>query len=182
MSTVYEHIDAPGAVYFKDICRGTIGPPSTVYYPFHGIYISLNYTFTTFGLHIPEGMTVQLADNAIKVSGISSSGPAQTVIHFKAHPRGAAGNNDPVEFSVSAPDIAPDYLGPFEGRSVGNRYVYYLFLGTDDDRYSHLKSPPFHLTEGTIELPAMIINGIRYDSQILSFKQTKYFEISPVNC
>ena len=95
---------------------------------------------------------------------------------------GAAGNNDPVEFSVSAPDIAPDYLGPFEGRSVGNRYVYYLFLGTDDDRYSHLKSPPFHLTEGTIELPAMIINGIHYDSQILSFKQTKYFEISPVNC
>src|SRR5277367_2989162 len=66
-SSTYEHINLPGAVYFKNSCRGTVGPPATVYYPFHGIYISLNFTFTTFGLHIPEGMTVRLSDNTITV-------------------------------------------------------------------------------------------------------------------
>lgn len=178
MSTTYERIDAPDASYFKSICRGTVGPPSTVYYPFHGIYISLDYRFTTFGLHIPEGMTVQLTDNKITVNGAGKS----TTIHFKAYPRGAGGNGDPVDFAVSAHYTSPDALGPFEGRSVGNRYVYYLFMGADENRPNRLMSPPFGLTEGTIELPAITINGQRYEPQILPFKQTKYFEISPVNC
>jgi hypothetical protein len=68
MSWTYERIEAPDAKYFKSVCRGTVGPPSTVYYPFHGIYISLDYRFTSFGLHIPEGMTVQLNDNTITVN------------------------------------------------------------------------------------------------------------------
>lgn len=182
MSSYYEHIDAPGAVYFKNICRGTVGPPSTVYYPFHGIYISLDYTFTTFGLHIPEGMTVQLADNKITVNGVGKSGPVQTTVHVKAYPRGAGGNNDPPDFALSATYISADTLGPFEGRSVGSRYVYYLFMGTDDNHANRMISPPFDLTEGTIELPAMIINGQHYGPQILPFKLMKYSEISPVNC
>jgi hypothetical protein len=182
MSTTYEHIDAPGAMYFKNTCRGTVGPPSTVYYPFHGIYISVNFDSTTFGLHIPEGMTVQLSDNTITVNGVGKSGPVQTTVHFKAYPRGAAGNNDPVEFAVSAPYTSPDNLGPFEGRSVGGRYVYYLFMGADDNRPNRLISPPFDLTEGTIELPAMTINGQHYGPQTLPFKQMKFSEISPINC
>jgi hypothetical protein len=56
--------------------------PLTVYYPFHGIYISLDYRFTTFGLHIPEGMTVQITDNKITVNGVGNSGPVQTTVHF----------------------------------------------------------------------------------------------------
>lgn len=182
MSTTYEHIDAPDAKYFKSICHATIGPPSTVYYPYHGIYISLNFTFTSFGLHIPEGMTAQLNDNTINVNGISHSGPVQRIIHFKAFPQGAGGNNDPPEFAVRAPYTSRDALGPFEGRSVGDRYVYYFFNGVDDDHPNRMVSLPIDLTEGTIELPSMTINGQRYERQILPFKQTKYFEISPVNC
>jgi len=182
MSWTYERIDAPGAVYFKNICRGTVGAPSTVYYPFHGIFISLDYTFTTLGLHIPEGMTVQLTDNKITVNGVAKSGPVQTTVNFKAYPRGAGGNNDPPDFALSATYTSADALGPFEGRSVGGRYVYYLFMGADDNRPNRLISPPFGLTDGTIELPAMIINGQRYERQILPFKQTSYSAISPVNC
>jgi hypothetical protein len=59
-----------------------IGPPSTVCYPYHGIYISLNFTFTSFVLHIPEGMTVQLNDNTIKVTGVSAAGPVERTVHF----------------------------------------------------------------------------------------------------
>jgi hypothetical protein len=75
MSPTYERIDAPDSKYFKSICRGTIGPRSTIYYPFHGIYISLNFTFTSFGLHIPDGTTVQLNDNTIKVNGADRFNP-----------------------------------------------------------------------------------------------------------
>jgi hypothetical protein len=182
MSTTYERIDAPDAKYFKSICHATIGPPSTVYYPYHGIYISLNFTFTSFGLHIPEGMTVQLNDNTIKVTGVSAAGPVERTVHFKAFPQGSGGNNDPPEFAVRAPYTSRDALGPFEGSSVGNRYVYYFFNGVDDDHSNRMVSLPIDLTEGTIELPAMTINGQHYERQILPFKQAKYFEISPVNC
>jgi hypothetical protein len=182
MSSTYERIEAPGAVYFKNICRGTVGPRSTVYYPFHGIYISLNYTFTTFGLHIPEGMTVQLTDNTISINGVGKSGQVQSAVHLKAYPRGSGGNNDPPDFELSAPYTSADTLGPFEGRSVGARYVYYLFMGTDENRPHRLISPPFGLTEGTIEIPAMIINGQHYGPQLLPFKQAKHSEISPINC
>jgi hypothetical protein len=182
MSSTYERIDVPDAVRLKNACRGTVGPPSTVYYPFHGIYISLNFGSTRFGLHIPEGITVQLSENTINVNGVSKSGPVQRAVHFKAFPQGAGGNNDPPEFAVRAPYTSPVDLGPFEGRSVGNRYVYYFFMGVDDDHPNRTVSLPFDLTEGTIELPAMTINGQRYDAQILPFRQTKYFEISPVNC
>jgi hypothetical protein len=182
VSSTYERIDAPDAVRFKSICRGTVGPPSTVYYPYHGIYISLDYSSTRFGLHVPEGMTVQLNDNTIKVNGTSKSGPVQKTVHFKAFPQGAGGNDDPPEFAVSSPYTSPDTLGPFEGRSVGNRYVYYFFMGVDDDHPNRMVSLPFDLIEGTIELPAITINGQRFEPQTLPFKQTKFFEISPVNC
>ena len=182
MSTTYERIDAPDGVRFKNICHGSFGPPSTVYYPFHGIYISLNFTFTMLGLHIPEGMTAKLTDNTIKIEGESKSGHVQKIVHFKAFIPGAAGNNDPPEFSVTAPYTSADNLGPFEGRSVGNRYIYYFFMGVDEDHPNRTVSLPFDLIEGTIVLPAIIINGQRYEPQSLTFKQTKYFGISSVNC
>jgi hypothetical protein len=155
----------PDAKYFKSICRATIGPPSTVYYPYHGIYISLNFTFTSFGLHIPEGATVQLNDGTIKVNGVSSAGPVEMTVHFKAFPQGSGGTNGPPEFAVRAPYTALDALGPFEGTSVGNRCVYYFFMGIDDDRPNRMVSLPFDLAEGTIELPAMTINEERYERQ-----------------
>jgi hypothetical protein len=52
---------------------------------------------------------------------------------------------------------------------------------TSDDSPKMFHAPK-GLTEGTIEIPAMTVNGQRYERQILPFKQTKYFEISPVNC
>jgi hypothetical protein len=55
-------------------------------------------------------------------------------------------------------------------------------MGTDENRLNGLISPPFDLSEGTIELPAMIINGQRHEPQTLPFKQMKYSEISPINC
>jgi hypothetical protein len=183
MTVTYERIEAPDAVRFKDICRGTVGPPSTVYYPFHGIYISLNFASTTFGLHIPEGVTVQLNDNAIKVDGVSKSGQVQKTVHFKAFRQGAAGNDDPPEFrALPDPYTSRDNLGPYVGSSNGDRYVYYFFMGVDEADAHRGASLPFGLLYGTIELPSMTIDGHRYEPQILPFKQARFSEISPINC
>lgn len=182
VSTTYERIDVPNAVYFKSACRGTVGPPSTVYYPFNGVYISVNFDSTTFGLHIPEGMTVQLNDDTIKIDGTAKSGQVQKTVHIKAFKQGAAGNNDPPELGFAGPYTSPDNLGPFTGGSSGKRYVYYFFMGVDDDHPNRTVALPFDLLDGTIELPSLTINGRRYEPQVLHFKQTGYFEISPINC
>jgi hypothetical protein len=183
MTSTYERIDVPDAVRFKDVCRGTVGPPSTVYYPYHGIYISLNFGAAALGLHIPEGMTVQLNDNAIKVAGLSKSGQVQKIVHFKASRQGAVGNNDPPEFrALPDPYTSPDSLGPYVGSSNGDRYVYYFFSGVDEIRVDRGASLPSDLLYGTVELPSMTINGHRYEPQILPFKQTKFSEIAPINC
>jgi hypothetical protein len=34
----YPRIEAPDAVYYRGGCWGGSGPPSLVYYPFHGIF------------------------------------------------------------------------------------------------------------------------------------------------
>jgi hypothetical protein len=67
--------------------------------------------------------------------------------------------NDPSEFGVKAPYISPDELGPFEGRSVGNHYVYYSFLGVDETHSNRVVSLSSDMLDGTIEVPAMTING-----------------------
>ena len=181
MSSTYEHIDAPGSAYFKSICRGTIGPPSTVYYPFNGIYVSLNFSSTTFGLHIPDGMVVQLNGDVIKVTGATSSGEVQKAVHIKAVKPGASGNNDPIEFGFPGAYTSADNLGPFTGASSGTRFIYYLFMGVDEDRPDRTVSLPY-LLDGVVELPSLTINGHHYESQSLHFKQMKYSEIAPINC
>jgi hypothetical protein len=182
LSGTYERVDAPDAVYFKSLCRGRFGPPSTVYFPFHGIYISFNFDYTTFGLHIPDGMTAQLSDNTIRMDGISKSGPIQRTVHFKAFPLDAIRNNYPLEFAVRAPYTSPDNLGPLEGRSVGDHYVYYMFMGVDDEQPDRWISLPIDLIEGTIELPAMTIDGKRFERQLLPFKQATYSGSGPIEC
>lgn len=45
----YERLEAPNgigdAVYFKNVCGGGFGPPSTIYYPFHGSFVSVDLEF-----------------------------------------------------------------------------------------------------------------------------------------
>ena len=183
MASTYERIDAPDAARFKAVCRGTVGPPSTVYYPFHGIFISLNFSSTEFGLHIPEGVTAQLNGDKIQIVGFSNSGQVKQTVRIKAFKQGSSGTGDPPEFlALADPYTSPDDLGPFLGSSIGNRYVYHFFMGVDEDHAGRTVSLPFDLLYGTIELPSMTINGQRYEPQILTFKQTNYFEMSSINC
>jgi hypothetical protein len=94
----YERIEAPDARYLRVVCRGSVGPPSTAYYPFHGIFISLNFSSTEFGLHVPKGLTVQLNDDKIHIKGFSKTAQFGKTVNISAFRQGSSGNGDPPEF------------------------------------------------------------------------------------
>jgi hypothetical protein len=104
---------------------------------------------------------------------------------FSAHSwrPSSSGNGDPREFRrLPYPYTSPSDLGPFVGNSVGDRYVYHFFMGTDENNPQRTVTLPVDLLYGTIELPSITINGQRYDRQTLPFKQTRFSEIASVNC
>src|SRR5260370_19106123 len=92
MTSMYEKIDVPGAVYFKEMCYASVGPPSVAYYPFHGIFISMNFSSTELGIHVPAGTTVQLNDDTIRIAGTSKSGQFEKSVRIKAFKQGSSGN------------------------------------------------------------------------------------------
>jgi hypothetical protein len=55
-------------------------------------------------------------------------------------------------------------------------------MGVDDNNPGHTAPLPSNLLEGTVELPAMTINGHRYERQVLTFKRALFFEFTPVDC
>lgn len=181
----YERIEAPSrdAVYFKTICRGAFGPPSTIYYPFNGIFISVDLEFIQLGLHLPSGTTTQLNGNTIHIVGWTTAGPYDRTVKIRAFRQGSAGSIDASEFTgLSDPYTSADDLGPFNGLSVGNRYVWHLFLGVRDQNPERIESLPDDLRRGSIELPSMTINGTRYEPQTLSFGRRSHVGANAINC
>jgi hypothetical protein len=179
----YERIDVPNATRYKNSCHAGFGPPSIVYYPFHDIFISVAFQSAQLGLHLPEGTSAELTDNTIRIRGSAKSGQFEKEVRIRAYRQGSGGNGDPPKFQrLPDPYISPDDFGPFTGITKGDSYVYHFFMGVSDDDPHKTASTPFDLIEGTIELPAMTINGVHYERQILRFHEAHSFEFTTVNC
>ncbi len=180
----YEHIEAPDARYYQSVCYASVGPPSVAYYPFHGIFISLDVTnWVALGLHLPAGTTAQLNGNAVRISGTTNSGPVDATIPIKAARHGSLGNGDPREFSaLRDPFTSPDYFGPLTGDTHDGKYVWYLFISETDETQPHLTPSPRGLIRGMVELPSITINGLRYDPQSLPLEHRVHTGISSINC
>jgi len=80
----------------------------------------------------------------------------------------------------------PADFGTLSGASRGRHFVWFEF-------YVDRKEQPVEglwpipgsgeLLQGTIELPPMTIDGVRYEEQVLSFEHASYFDFfNPVNC
>jgi len=187
MTSKYLRIEAPGARYFHSSCRGGSGPPSVVYYPYHGIFISLDVTnVIALGLHLPAGTEAELDGHTVRITGVEEKGAVEVTLPIRATEHGALGSRDPPEFQgMRDPYSFPDQFGPLTGESdKKGRYLWYLFVSETDptlERATLLQAPP-GLLRGTVELPPMTINGVRYESQMLPFERRTYAELSPVNC
>jgi hypothetical protein len=172
----YQHIEVPEARYFQTVCWAGFGPPSRAYYPYHGIFISLDITdLLNLGLHLPAGSTVLLNGKTVHITGLSDSGPDDVIIPIRAAKHGSLGSIDPREFrDTRDPFTTPNNFGPLTGETENGSYIWYMFIG-------ELPIPPT-LIRGIVELPPMTINGEHYEPQVLHFEQRSYSGIEPVNC
>lgn len=180
----YLYMDVSNAVYYQSACRASVGAPSLAVYPFHRISISVDITFhPRLGLHVPEGYTVQLNDDTIRIEGWAANGPVAVPYRIKAFRRISIGDANPRAFTVLPdPYTTPDNFGPLLGASKGQQSLYYLFLAVDQQNSNHLAVSPRGLSRGTVVIPAMTINGQHYEEQRLPFLRKTHVEIMPVNC
>lgn len=182
---LYSRLEAPDSKYFKSRCFGGAGATSVIYYPFHGIYISLNITGTLrLGLHVPAGEVAQLTDNAIKIEGRSGD---ETFVGFSgkliAARQGSIGAVYPKELrALPDPYSSPDNFGPLMGGSKNGEHVWYFFTAMENGKPNRFSRLPTGLIRGTVELPSISVNGVNYGPQIIPFKQDTYFELGPINC
>jgi hypothetical protein len=80
----YPKIEAAGATYVHSGCQSEPGPYSMAYYPFHGIYISIDILDSRLGLHIPTGTVVELNGKTVNIDGLVGTTPYQATINLRA--------------------------------------------------------------------------------------------------
>jgi hypothetical protein len=155
-----------------------------VYYPYHGIFISLDITqWVILGLHLPEGTSARLDGSTVRIFGTTESGAVDVRLPLRAAPQGALGSADEREFrGIPDPFLSPDDKGPFLGASRNGHYVWHLFLSESPDQPNHIIATPRGLLRGTVELPGMTIGGENYPPQSLEFERRVHTELSGVNC
>src|SRR5580698_9192814 len=64
----YQRVDVADARYLHGICS-SYGPRNWAYFPYHGIFLSLNLSSLNFGVHYPKTTTVELASDEVTVTG-----------------------------------------------------------------------------------------------------------------
>lgn len=181
----YQKIDAVGARYFHNLCHGPSGPPSIVYYPYHGIFISLDITWgIALGLHLPAGTEAYLDGNTIRIAGLTETGSVDVSLPLRAARQGSLGNGAPPEFrGLPDPFSSREHFGPLAGASESGHHIWYSFISESVSEPVHVLAAPEGLLRGTVELPPMTINGEHYGPQTLHFERRTHGEIvSPVNC
>lgn len=175
----YQRIDAPAADYLQARCRGKSGPPELAYYPFNGISISIALDPLQLGLHIPRGVTVTLPDHSLVIAG--PGGEPTLSVKLKAARQRVMADDDPVGFSVAAdPYTAPDNFGPLQGGAHDGFPLWYLFDEDVSARAPDADDPAVfleRLKSGTVQIPALTINGRAWPAQVLPFTRTSYQEI-----
>jgi hypothetical protein len=181
----YARIDAPNAVYYQNMCHAEFGPPALAFYPFHGIFISLDLIDSVrLGIHVPGGYTVQLNDTSIRIKGQGKGEAFDAVYRIKAFRQESLGNGEPRSFlALPDPFTQPNNFGPLTGGAQDDQSIFYLYLGIQNvDSVRVALPPPETLSEGSIELPSLSINGQRFESQTLSFVRKHYFDFVTANC
>jgi hypothetical protein len=153
------------------------------YYPFHGIFISLDVTHSvTLGLHLPAGTTAALDGKTVRIIGSADSGPVDATIPIRAAQHDYVYKYDQFEANPRDTFTSADYFGPLLGDTNGGRDLWYSFISETSEQIPHLILTPKGLIRGTVELPPITINGQSYEGQSVPFEHRVHTEISPINC
>jgi hypothetical protein len=179
-ASTYWRVTAPDAAYFHRSCSGGYGPRSITYYPYHGIFISVDLLETPglrvfMTLHIPSGSAVEVDDPMMHVRGLSPEGPLEIVLKLRPTPHGGVGNLGPPSIYRSRdPYVSANNFGPLLGGEDHGTLIWYLYVTEG--------SIPQNVISGSLVLPPLTIDGQHYAAQILTFTQEKFVGVLPVNC
>jgi len=184
----YNRIEAPDAVYFGRSCGGSVAPQSIVYFPYHGIFISMGMSpWIRFGIHLPAGTTAEVLGRTVRIYGETDAGPVHFMAQIKPTSIGSFGSSNPPEFMAfyaeTYKNVVENYFGPFDGASKGDRHIWHLFSAFDESQSPRrLIVVPPGLVGGILELPALSVNGQKFDPVKLRFNRDSYRALAPINC
>ncbi|SHE19883.1 hypothetical protein BBROOKSOX_1749 [Bathymodiolus brooksi thiotrophic gill symbiont] len=183
----YYKIEHNKGKYLGRACSGTVGAPSLVYFPFHGIYFSLKIgdfsNYISFGIHIPEGKNAQLVNNELTLLDKNNIVLGKLILRPSKHQISYYHGGS--FFKSKDPFGTLDY---FDQLSGGTTVVKYTFLFPDHESpkwYQFISSIDLDIKQhrnGFIKLPKLRIDNIFYDVPLLEFKKDTYFELAPWNC
>ena len=167
----YPRVTTPsGASHWWDGNWGRPGTENLIYYPFHDIHISLNSGWLALGLHIPPGVTVEINDPTITVQAKSKRGEYKETFQLRAaeHPSFL---QPPAPFYPET-QIGSYGFGPLNGDPERRHNIWYRFSAVNPADPKREFVLPSSLLNGTITVPSLTINGVRYESQTLSFEKS----------
>jgi hypothetical protein len=173
----YQRVDVVDARYLHGTC-GSYGPRNWAYFPFHGISLSLNLPSLEFGLHYSKTTTVELDSNEVTVSGMRNGAAAAWSARLVPIMHGGLGT-DPPEFAYMVDPITSttDHRTRKEPDTIWANYSV-----RDSNMPNRVMAIPQDLESAKIRIPAITINGTKYDSQELTIVRKKYAGVIPVNC
>jgi hypothetical protein len=181
VSEHYQRAEAPEAVYLQGLCGGS-GAPNWTYYPFHGIFISVSLSPLQLGLHYQAGTTVEFDGDTVTISGLRQNEPIQLTVHLSPAPHAALGNGAPEEFDAMTDPMDPGGKSGYHRSSKGLGLIWANFMARDVNTPNRSVRVPIDMERAKIVIPAMTINGQRYESQELVIVRKKYSGVVPINC
>jgi len=129
-------------------------------------------------------MVVQLNSKTIQVDGLMDTNPYMQTYEIRAASHASIGVNVYPRQFTELPDryTRPDNFGPLEGAGDDGHLLWYLYTSENpqDSRLGALL--PKGVSQGTIEIPSITINGQRYEPQKLTFKRESFVGVAAVNC
>jgi len=103
------------------------------------------------GLHLPPGApetTAELESDSLHISGVTESGRVDLDVPLRLVPHEHLGNAGTISRGIT---------------KIGETHIWYLYMART--------ALPDDLLHGTVALPAITINGQRYESQMLRFER-----------
>lgn len=181
----YYRLDQQEGKYFSGLCYGNFGPPSGVYFPFHGVHLSASVDevprLVLIGIHVPEGRQAQILDRTLRVT-YKEPGQLESQVVSLEPARLRGGNHEPREFRLTTdPFGREDYFGVMRGETKTVKLLFDLEITGHKTYRFHAKFER-QPEAGSITFPRISVDGVTYSGPNLPFKKDSRFEIYPIDC
>jgi hypothetical protein len=130
----------------------------------------------------PRDDTVEPDTYQLTISGSRHGVPTRLVLKLTPTIHGGWGSGAPTELADMADPTNPTARNSYRRTRKEQDIVWASYSARDPISPNRIVGIPQDLEHATIRIPAMTINGTKYDSQDLIIVRKKYVGVIPVNC